>query len=167
MISQSKKIAELRLLVGYLGEHKDAAWWSSQFFGPSTATFLTPIFTRTLLLAQYQGVCAAAARQHDEHIGVGRTFHLYRLPEVEEQGATAYVAHADHEPKLRALIASRETALGHLQQMGTSAVSAGVGPVSLGDTAGALDEQLAQMAALYAKAFQQGEKTYPYLREAQ
>jgi hypothetical protein len=36
-------------------------------------------------MAQYHGVTEAACRVHDERIGVGRVFHLYRLPETIEQ----------------------------------------------------------------------------------
>ena len=31
------------------------------------------------------GVLEAARRVHDEHIGVGRAFHPFRLPEIMEQ----------------------------------------------------------------------------------
>uniref|UniRef100_UPI0039B77F6C BrxE family protein n=1 Tax=Pseudomonas sp. P1B16 TaxID=2986074 RepID=UPI0039B77F6C len=86
MIKDAQTIAELRVLVGYLGEQQPA-WWSSQFFSPTAAAFLGPVFARSTTLAQYQGVTAAAARKHEEHIGEGRTFHLFRLPEIFEQSA--------------------------------------------------------------------------------
>jgi hypothetical protein len=166
MMTQAKKIAELRLLVGYLGEQQASLWWGSKFFASTTPQFLAPIFNRTLLLAQYHGVCAAAARRHDESIGVGRTFHLYRLPEIEEQGAAAYVASPDHEAELKGMISSPSTALAHLQRMSTSFKPQGVGPVSLGTMSDSWEESLSQMAACYAVAMERGETTYPYLREA-
>ena len=85
-------IAELRVLVGYLGEKGQANWWGSEFFSATATAFLAPIFNRSLFLAQYQGATAAAAKVHDEAIGVGRIFHLFRLPAVafetviDEQG---------------------------------------------------------------------------------
>jgi hypothetical protein len=47
--------------------------------------FLNPIFASKTRMAQYHGVTEAACRVHDERIGVGRVFHLYRLPETIEQ----------------------------------------------------------------------------------
>ena len=80
-------IAELRVLIGYLGEKGQSNWWSSEFFSATAAAFLAPIFNRSLFLAQYQGATAAAAKIHDEAIGVGRIYHLFRLPIGLEQAS--------------------------------------------------------------------------------
>ena len=45
MNSISFKIAELRVLVGYLGEKAQANWWSSEFLSNNAVTFLAPILT--------------------------------------------------------------------------------------------------------------------------
>src|SRR5712691_3071033 len=79
------QLARLRILVGYLGEHHQYNWWPSAFLAPSSVAFLAPIFSKTAFMAQYQGVKAAAARVHDEHIGLGKVYHLFRLPERLEQ----------------------------------------------------------------------------------
>jgi hypothetical protein len=60
----AKKIAELRVLVGFLGEKGQANWWNSEFFSATATAFLAPIFNRSLFLAQYQGVTAAASKMH-------------------------------------------------------------------------------------------------------
>ena len=91
MIKDAATLAELRVLVGYLGE-QSSAWWNSHFFGPSALAFLTPVFGRSARQAQYQGVLEAARRVHDEHIGIGRTLHLFHMPEHYEQGAASLVA---------------------------------------------------------------------------
>ena len=80
-------IAELRVLIGYLGEKNQANWWGSEFFSATATAFLAPIFNRSLFLAQYQGATAAAAKIHDEAIGVGRIYHLFRLPIGLEQAS--------------------------------------------------------------------------------
>ena len=80
MNSISATISELRVLVSYLGEKGQANWWGSEFFSNTATAFLGPIFNRSLFLAQYQGATAAAAKVHDEAIGVGRIYHLFRLP---------------------------------------------------------------------------------------
>lgn len=70
--TQLQQLAILRTVVGYLGERDQSAWWQSSFFGPSSRAFLQPIFARTELLAQYNGVTRAAALVHDDRIGVGQ-----------------------------------------------------------------------------------------------
>ena len=73
------KIAGLRLAVGFLGEQEQAAWWPSVFLGRHAHAFLNPIFGSKTRIAQYHGITEAACRVHDESIGVGRVFHLFRL----------------------------------------------------------------------------------------
>jgi hypothetical protein len=76
---------ELRLVVGYLGEQAQFTWWPSKFFAPESGQFLDHIFSKTADLAHYNGVTEAARIAHVEHIGIGRVFHAFRLPEVMEQ----------------------------------------------------------------------------------
>ncbi len=166
MTPDAQTIAELRVLVGYLGEQQPA-WWPSQFYSPTAAAFLGPVFTRSTMLAQYQGVTAAAARKHDDHIGVGRTFHLFRLPETLEQSAAAAFADKDFQVCTRALVASRDQALARLAELAGQTASAGEGPVVVGDLTDELGSALKSCAALYLDAFSKGIQCFPYLREAQ
>ncbi|NQV48955.1 MAG: BrxE family protein [Candidatus Marinimicrobia bacterium] len=78
-------IVETRFLVGFLGEKEQANWWGSSFLSKSSSAFLTPVFPKTTPTAQYHGICQAAKRVHDEHIGLGRNYHLYRLPDSIER----------------------------------------------------------------------------------
>lgn len=64
-------LLELRLLVGFLGERAQYAWWPTAFYEPSSRLFLEPVFAKTARLAQYHGVLEAARRLHDEHLNVG------------------------------------------------------------------------------------------------
>ena len=82
--SHLQDVACLRLLVGFLGEKTQHAWWPTEFYSKTAPTFLNPIFVKTAALAQYHGITEAARIIHDEHIGVGRVFHLFRLPESME-----------------------------------------------------------------------------------
>src|SRR6266498_2626769 len=83
---QLEAFAAMRAVVGFLGEREQYAWWQSSFFSAQNRAFLAPVFGRTQLLAQAMGVTRAASLVHDERIGVGRVFHLFRLPEdVEER----------------------------------------------------------------------------------
>jgi hypothetical protein len=80
-----REIARLRMIVGYLEEKGRHNWWPSEFFSATAPAFLNPVFGKTATLAQYHGVREAARRVHDEHIGVGREFHLFCLPEAIEK----------------------------------------------------------------------------------
>lgn len=163
MILEAKTAAELRVLVGYLGEQAPA-WWPSQFFGATATAFLTPVFSRSMFQAQCQGVTAAAARLHDEFIGHGRTLHLFRLPEVFEQSIAASLADSQFQAAAREAVSSKDRALTRLSALSSKATTA-EGPVVVGDWSDSLDGALQTMAGLYYDAFTKGIKTFPYLRE--
>ncbi|MDZ7854168.1 MAG: BrxE family protein [Halomonas sp.] len=165
MIKDAATLAELRVLVGYLGE-QSPAWWGSHFFGSSAMAFLMPVFGRSAHQAQYQGVLEAARRIHDEHIGVGRTLHLFHMPEHYEQGAAQLIADRERGEALFAHTDSPERAQARLEAL-SSSQQAEEGPVLVGDFNGSLDSQLAAMAGLYLDAHRRGIQCYPYLREAQ
>ncbi len=164
MSQDARIVSELRILIGYLGE-QSPPWWPCQFFSQNAKPFLTPIFTRTLFQAQYQGVSAAAARMHDEHIGVGRSLHLFRLPEGLEQAVAAILTDPQFELEITPHLASRDLALARLASFATH-TQASEGPVSVGEISDDLASQLKTIAGLYTDAFGKGIKTFPYLREA-
>ena len=156
-------LAELRLLVGCLGE-QSPGWWTSNFFGEPAAAFMMPVFGRSVHQAQYQGVLEAARRVHDERIGVGRTLHLFHMPEQYEQAAASLLADREQGEELVARADSPENALARLEALGSSQ-QAQEGPMALEDFSDDLYAALAAMAGLYLDAFQRGIQTYPYLRE--
>jgi hypothetical protein len=117
-------IAELRVLVGYLGEKGQANWWGSEFFGPTATAFLAPIFNRYLFLAQYQGATAAAAKIHDEAIGVGRIYHLFRLPIGLEQASADALNDAKFVQAVQARMTTRELVVARLAELKGEAYSA-------------------------------------------
>jgi hypothetical protein len=154
----------LRVIVGYLGEKAQFDWWPSGFLTPSSAAFLNPVFARTASLAQYHGVKEAARRVHDDHIGIGRVFHLFRLPETLEQSlfevlqdpAAATVTHLG--------LGSQATALEALQSFFKTPASVREGPVQIGTVADLDgDAWLGAAAHCYHAAFTKGMRSYPYL----
>ncbi len=165
MIKDAATLAELRVLVGYLGE-QSPVWWGSHFFGSSALAFLTPVFGRSAHQAQYQGVLEAARRIHDDHIGVGRTLHLFHMPEHYEQGAAQLIADRERGKALFALTDSAESALARLEALSNNQ-QAEAGPMLVGEFNGSLETPLATMAGLYLDAHRRGVQCYPYLREAQ
>lgn len=159
------RIVALRFVVGYLGEKSQNNWWSSSFLAPQAKTYLSPIYPRTVALAQYRGVTEAALLVHDEFIGIGKNYHLFRLPEAVEHTAAEYVQaqDEDHYPKR---LDSQESALGVLQELAGGDGNLAEGPVAVGQYSdGNLSEMLQEAAGFYLAAFQSGAKCYPFMRE--
>ncbi len=162
-------IAELRVLVGYLGEKGQANWWSSEFFSANAAAFLAPIFNRSVFLAQYQGATAAAAKVHDEAIGVGRIYHLFRLPIGLEQATAETLNDATFIKSLQDKLMGQESAMSRLVELvaGIGTATATPGPVSLGQMGDDLGAELLRAAGIYHSAFKLGIQSLPYLRETE
>ena len=156
-------IARLRVIVGYLGEKSQYAWWPSSFLTKSSQAFLSPMFPKTSFLSQYYGVRDAAAVVHDAHIGVGQdVFHLFRLPESLEIGLHQYLSN-DGATHLSKLISSIEACHGALVEMASGQTSRAVGPVRIGGTGTIRQAGRWQVvAAHYERAFQEGSKAFPY-----
>lgn len=160
-------ISELRILVGYLGEKNQEHWWESEFFSATATAFFAPIFNRSLFLAQYQGATAAAAKVHDEAIGVGRIYHLFRLPIGLEQASADALNDATFVKTVQARLANRELALTRLTELAEKAESASPGPVSLGQMSQDLKAELQRAAGFYCASFTSGIQTFPYVREVE
>jgi hypothetical protein len=159
-------LATLRAVVGYLGEKDQASWWPSTFFAAGSGAFLAPVFTRTQTLAQCTAVTRAAALVHDERIGVGHVYHLFRLPEDVEQRIHA----ALHEPELTTAIgeavASRDSALDFLRGQAGSTESRSVGPTRVGDLQDLRrTDRWRAVAAEYLRGVGAGAEIYPYFAD--
>lgn len=163
MSKEIRHLAAIRALVGYLGE-QPPPWWGSQFFNPAAAAFLGPVFTRSMFQAQLQGVSAAAARVHDERIGVGRTLHLFRMPEILEQSVATLTADAGFAAILGAPLSSREAALERLAGLGRRPQVAVEGPMLVGEYEGLTAPLLETLAGAYHDAFVRGIQTFPFMR---
>ena len=163
-----KLIVELRLLVGFLGEKSQSSWWGSNFIGTSSEAFLAPVFSRTTILARYHGVCEAAMLVHDEHIGVGANYHLYRMPDSAERAAAKALADTDFQQQMSDVLGSSESAQSRLGELAATDTNKVEGPVVLGSYADAeLNQLLRQSASHYSRAFKEGYKCFPYMREAE
>lgn len=162
-----KLVAELRLVVGFLGEKAQSDWWGSNFLGGTSGAFLAPVFSRTTMLARYHGVCEAATIVHDEHIGLGENFHLYRLPDAIERAVAQEVAGLEEKRLLNSVLCSSSAVLDRLKTLADGQEQKVEGPVVLGSYSDVnLDATMRQSAQHYLMAFTQGYKCFPYLREA-
>ena len=160
-----KSIVESRLLVGYLGEKNQANWWGTSFLSESSVTFLEPVFPNTTLLAQYNGVCQTAKRVHDEFIGVGQNYHLYRLPNSIEKLLSQSILNKEIDFDPKEACESVESALALLKKHTGNAVTKSDGPVAIGDfTDNHLAALVHEAVSHYSQAFSEGYKTYPYMR---
>jgi len=163
------KLINLRILVGYLGEKSQFNWWASSFFSPSSKAFLEPVFGKTFFLSQYHGVREAAARVHDDYIGVGRgVFHLFRLPEALERELHNFINGnyiSNHILQAVSSVASAEDALS-LYIGKEASPSPVVGPVRVGG----LDDIKKNstwlvLAGNYSLSFKNKTNVYPYFSE--
>lgn len=161
-----EQLAALRAAVGYLGEQGQSAWWPSSFFAPSSKAFLAPVFARTVFLAQCQGVRQAAAKVHDEHIGVGHVYHLFRLPEDLEQAIHRVLHDQEAVQRIACHVTDKSAAIAFLHDNGDSSAVAGVGPTRIAETAAIREKDAWRTAAgHYARTFDEGSQVYPYFAD--
>jgi len=162
---QNQYFIQLRLLIGYLGEKSQFGWWPSSFLDPNGKAFLQPSFPKTYRLSQYHGVLEASRRVHDEFIGVGNVYHLFRLPEdMEHSLHDGFSDQISSETWFEGL-QNRDSAL---KLLGTSAKGSsgiGEGPVTIGDVPSIYrPESVSKLAGAYWAAFTTGKRSYPYFK---
>jgi hypothetical protein len=165
-LNLTKTICETRILIGYLGEKKQANWWDTSFLSDVSQAFLKPVFPKSTFTAQYTGVCRAASIIHDEHIGIGKHYHLYRLPDSIEK-SLFNVALQDREwaSDIKEHINNKDTAIDRLLSIAGEPIELSEGPVVVGDfTDKDLDELIRNASSYYVSAFKKGAKTFPYMR---
>lgn len=158
----SVQIAALRLLIGFLGEKPQFAWWDTNFLSPIGQQYMAINFPRTALSAGIHSVTDAARRIHDERIGKGGVYHLFRLPSALEED----VHHAilkGHAQLVLTQIRTKETALDEMKKLATEEDLTGSGPVLIGQIPELeKPETLGRLAAIYQRAFAIGLPSFPY-----
>lgn len=156
-------VATLRIAVGFLGEREQFGWWQSSFFSEWSKAFLAPVFARTQLVAQYTGAVQAATLVHDDRIGVGRVYHLFRLPEAFEQELRQVIARPDFAHEIGVHIADHDQALGLLQSRAAKFDTETIGPVLVGQVQDMYEVDIWRaVAAHYANGFKQNSQVFPY-----
>ena len=160
------KLIKLRLLVGFLGEKRQANWWNCSFLDATGRRFLETTFPRTSFFAALHSTAEAARLLHDSTIGRVGVFHLFRLPVDNEDALEAHIADMPSEDALN-WISSREDALEELGRMDEVHVSAPQGPVQVGfaDKIFA-PSSISELAAHYHSAFRGDFQCFPYFGES-
>ena len=153
------------MLIGFLGENHQSSWWDCSFLSSSSNAFLAPIYPNTTIMAQYSGVCQAASIVHDEHIGIGRHYHLYRLPDSIERSLLIRIQDHDFSEQLSCVLSTSETAINRLEELSEEAVEKAEGPIAVGDYSDVkLDALIKASRSYYLAAIKSGYKTFPYMR---
>lgn len=157
-MSNNHDVSRLRVLVGYLGERQQSNWWPSSFLDRTSEAFLAPVFGHAVANARVVGVTEAARRVHDDAIGVGRAFHLFRLPETLEQELHRTVVESKD-----AAVASAEAALEELKALSSGEAAANPGPIRVGPLDMLADARwVPAVASHYHAAFTAGVPSFPY-----
>jgi hypothetical protein len=155
-------LIKLRLLVGFLGEKRQANWWDCSFLDATGRRFLETTFPRTAFSAALRSTTEAARSLHDARIGRVGVFHLFRLPVGHEDALEAHISDWPTKDPL-SWILSRDTAAEELQSMDESHVTAPQGPVQVGSEKRILfPGSISELAAHYRSAFAGNFQCFPY-----
>lgn len=156
------QMIRLRVLVGYLGEKRQANWWDCGFLDSTGSKFLQSTFPRTFFSAAIRSATEAARIVHDSQIGRVGVFHLFRFPVDLEDQVEANIS----------LLSSKDTgnvalqwegALDELGRFAESHLNAPIGPVQIGIPTKILTHNsISELAAHYYSAFRKGIKCFPY-----
>jgi len=160
---KNRELISTRLLVAFLGEKEQLGWWNTGFLGSTGQRYLGFNFPRSSLSAGMNAATHAACQLHDERIGRGRVFHLFRLPSSMEEEIHASLLDDKVQESLLELIPDRDAALRSLATIAKERDKAHEGPVTIG---GKDDIQkknsVSKLAAYYLHAFNNGTKVFPY-----
>lgn len=156
-------VVSLRLSVGLLGEQGQTPWWPSAFFAPFSRAFLAPVFPKTSALAQCRGVTHAAARIHDDAIGVGSVLHLFRLPEDFEQSIHRLLQQPEHAGRMLSTVKDAESARSAIKKVAQKKQLLGTGPVRVGRVTELSNHDLWRVvAAHYDAGFNASSRVFPF-----
>ncbi|NLO22064.1 MAG: BrxE family protein [Syntrophomonadaceae bacterium] len=160
-------LIRLRFIAGYLGEQLQPKWWTSSFFAQGSTMFLSPVFSKTAILAKYHGIQEAASRIHDERIGIGTSvFHLFRLPEAIERELHQHISDSDNMDQFIKDLASASDALNALVSFSDNESRQAVGPVRIGGHSDLKKtDSWRAVASYYQQAFATQHQTFPYYSE--
>ena len=158
----------LRVLVLALGESSN--WWRTQYLTGPGLRILGRVYPRTAFGAAVQAATDAACDLHEASIGRGRGYHLFRLPSAYERDLRMMLVGsdgADLAEEIRPALGDTTALLLRLQELAEATPDAGVGPWRVGTDADLTQPDTFRcIAGAYVHAFQQGEKTFPYVEVA-
>jgi len=157
-------IIRLRNAIGLLGDNEHENWWPSLWFSSNATTYLSPIYGERTDIARYQGLVQTARIVHDSRIGIGRAFHLFRLPEsLERRLHDALIK--NNAISASGGIPSKAHAQALLEDI-AKPVDDKIGPIKVGNAADLESPTWTKvLAGHYLAAFKNSQQTYPYFSE--
>ena len=168
--SQIREILLLRTIVAMLGERTTPPWWRTQFLTDVGLRALTRVFPRTATSAALSSVLMAARVEHDKRIGLGRRYHIFRLPGSLENGIALLMSEEDFTTQTGALVSKGLDDLIHeLATMANGRKEPPAdGPIRLGPSAGIVDAaSVERLAANYSHSFQTNRRAFPYFDDGE
>jgi hypothetical protein len=157
-----RAFAQLRLVVGYLGERKQSGWWDCDLLDATGLRFLETVFPRTARAAALRSTAEAACIVHDKALGRVGNYHLFRLPPALEDRLEHCIDEV-YWSESGKQVESRETAMEALIRLADAVVKAPSGPVQVGVERKILTTTaIRELAAHYHSAFQDGIRCFPY-----
>lgn len=158
----TKQYIILRTLVGYLGEKSQCNWWDTNFLSPVGLQFLAINFPRSSFVAAITSVSEAARRLHDNRIGKGGVYHLFRLPFALEESFHHQLMGVESSSFISA-IKDKDEALAQLQALASDTIDASKGPVQVGtEKQIQRKNSITELARHYLDGFSNGKQVLPY-----
>ena len=155
------KIIKLRTAIGLLGEKDHGNWWPSLWLTSNAVAFLSPIYGERTDAARYQGLVETARLVHDSRIGVGRAFHLFRLPETLERRLHDAVMR-DNAMYKAGVVQKKDDAEALLSEV-SEPIDCSPGPIRVGSAEDlGMPAWIKVVAGHYLTAFRNSQQTFPY-----
>jgi hypothetical protein len=154
----------LRTFVAALGERATPQWWRTQFLTDIGLRTLTRVFPRTAAAAALNSVVIAAREDHDKRIGIGRRYHLFRLPSNTEHALATQLTTTAFALRMTDIVSrGRDDLIHQIATMahGRDEVPAD-GPVRVGSTANIGRDGIERLAAEYHHSFETNRRAFPY-----
>lgn len=154
-------LLELRVAVAFLGEQGQNGWWKTQFLQPTGQRFLEFVYPGTAFAAAVTASTEAAKRFHDERIGKGSVFHLFRLPTTLELRLHQHLLKDSDD--LAKIVTAAGAARTLLERRANGKQQSAVGPLRVGE-AGVIAKEstIATLANLYLQSIGSATVALPY-----
>jgi hypothetical protein len=163
--SQIRQIFQLRAIVATLGERTTPPWWRTQFLTNVGVRALTRVFPRTALSAALNSVLVVARAEHDKRIGLGKSYHLFRLSENIEHSLMLLMSEQALSTQVAALASkSQEDLIQDLANMAAGREEPlADGPIRLGSNSSITESSgIEGLAVHYRNSFETGRRAFPY-----
>jgi len=153
----------LRKSVSFLGEKEHFSWWQTNILNSVGLKFMQTNYPRTARNAALEAVGLAATKEHDEKIGLGRVYHLFRLPhELQE---SLHQLSLEREKDI-SFPSSKDEAIEDLKSISNEILSVEPGPCQIGTKKTIRSSfGVQEIAKHYLSAFTTNVKCFPYFSD--